>query len=409
MIKLNRLILLILLFFINTHSKAQVNKSYFNWTSHPNCIITLDSLIKNCSKYGLIATDYNRKILSPYLHINPLIQSVNTKTDSLIQLTALHFFSDLAYGNRIPLFGYKRLNYKFDFNGVNILLQHYANTNTLIKLVAKFNNASIEIITLLKEINKMGTPLTNKKRKILIQALNDYRWLNEVIKNNKLILVNIPSTHLTYYENGKSTLDMKVIVGKHLTPTVSLFSKLNQIVVNPYWNVPRSIMVREMLPHLKSDPGYIDRNHLQLLDLNYKTLNPYKINWENIDTVKFPYYIRQSTGCDNSLGVVKLDFDNPFGIYIHDTPEKSLFALQSRFYSHGCIRMEKPVAMAKLLLKNNMQALDSIDFENCYKNPSPINIQITEIVNVVIWYNLIDFDQQGNIRYYSDIYNKYNY
>ncbi|MFZ9221066.1 MAG: L,D-transpeptidase family protein, partial [Sediminibacterium sp.] len=111
-------------------------------------------------------------------------------------------------------------------------------------------------------------------------------------------------------------------------------------------------------------------------------------------------------GCDNSLGIIKLDFDNPYGIYLHDTPQKELFALNNRFFSHGCMRMEKPIEMAKYLLKNNRAALDSIDFENCYKNPKPINIQMTEKVNVIVWYHLIDFDDRSKIIYYRNIYNK---
>jgi hypothetical protein len=118
-----------------------------------------------------------------------------------------------------------------------------------------------------------------------------------------------------------------------------------------------------MLPAIQNDIAYLDRNHLEVRDLNYKKLNPFKINWYDIDTVHFPFYIRQSTGCDNSLGIIKLDFDNPYGIYLHDTPQKELFALNNRFFSHGCMRMEKPIEMAKYLLKNNKAALDSIDFE----------------------------------------------
>ena len=407
MMKLIRLTFITFLFLTSICSNAQFNKTYFNWTSHPNLIIELDSLLLNSSKYGLKIADYNRNYLIQFIGKKEEIRAKNVNTDSLIHSVALHFFLDLAYGNSPPSFAYPGLSYKFDYDVVNALLQASANKNSLKRLVTQFNNESSEIIALLKELNNKAVTLTSKRIKIISKAINDYRWLNSVRKNSKLILVNIPSTNLQYYDKGIAQLNMKVIVGKYITPTVTLSSKLNQIIINPYWNVPRSIMVREMLPYLKNDPGYIDRNHLELRGLNYKTVNPYNVDWRNVDTVNFPYYIRQSTGCDNSLGVIKLDFDNPFGIYIHDTPEKSLFSLKNRFFSHGCIRMEKPIELAKFLLNNNKLALDTINLDNCYKNPTPINIQIQEKINVVVWYHLIEVDQQGNIRYYNDIYNKF--
>lgn len=407
MIKLSRLPLIFIFIFISNCLNAQYNKNYFNWTSSPFLINELDSLLIQSSKYGLKIADYNRKYLSQYKDRKEQTQSKDVNTDSLIHAVALHFFSDLAYGNSPPNFAYPGLSYKFDYDAVNTFLQAAANKNALKKLVAQYNNESTEVSALLKELN--NTTITKKKIAIITKAINDYRWLNNVRKNNKLILVNIPSTQLQYFDKGILQMNMKVIVGKYITPTTTLTSKLNKIIINPYWNVPRSIMVREMLPFLKNDPGYIERNHLELRGLNYKVVNPYEVDWKNVDTVKFPFYIRQSTGCDNSLGIIKLDFDNPFGIYIHDTPEKSLFLLNNRFFSHGCIRMEKPIALAKYLLNNYKLALDTINLDNCYKNPSPINIQMQENVNVVIWYHLIDINEQGIIRYYNDIYNKYKY
>ena len=85
---------------------------------------------------------------------------------------------------------------------------------------------------------------------------------------------------------------MNLIVGKPATPSGTLTSVVQQVVINPYWNVPRSIMVREMLPSIKNDIAYLDRNHLEVRDLNYKKMNPLKVNWYDIDTVHFPLYIR---------------------------------------------------------------------------------------------------------------------
>ena len=386
------LVFILLGLMLFTIAKAQNTPTPFEWSKYPQALHTLDSLIHQSKQYGLRENDY----------------VFNKTNDASIHKTAVHFFTDLAYGNGLPSIGYYGVQFKFNKDTVEKAVTKAVIDHSLPTLVNWYNSRSSEVAILIKELKKLqdSTPRPNRSIQIVTKAMNDYRWLHAVQKNNKIILVNLPSTKLRVWENGKQVLHMNMIVGKQATPSGTLTAVVNQLVINPYWNVPRNIMVREMLPAIQNDIAYLDRNHLEVRDLNYKKLNPFKINWYGIDTVHFPFYIRQSTGCDNSLGIIKLDFDNPYGIYLHDTPQKELFALNNRFFSHGCMRMEKPIEMAKYLLKNNKAALDSIDFENCYKNPKPINIQMTEKVNVIVWYHLIDFDDRSRIIYYRNIYNK---
>jgi hypothetical protein len=375
-----------------SESVAQVKANNLEWTKHSQSIQTLDSLIRQSKQYGLRPNDY----------------IFNKLNDASIHKAAIHFFTDLAYGNALPAIGYYGVQFKLNKDTVEHALIQSVFNNSMPSLVNWYNTRSSEVVLLIKELKKLqdSTRRPNRSIQIVSKAINDYRWLHAIQQNNKIILVNLPSTKLRVWENGKQVLHMNLIVGKPATPSGTLTSVVNQVVINPYWNVPRSIMVREMLPSIQNDIAYLDRNHLEVRDLNYKKLNPKSINWYDVDTVNFPFFIRQSTGCDNSLGIIKLDFDNPYGIYLHDTPQKELFTLNNRYFSHGCMRMEKPIEMAKYLLKNNSSALDSIDFENCYKNPKPINIQMNEIVNVIVWYHLIDFDDRSKIIYYRNIYNK---
>jgi hypothetical protein len=387
-----KLIFIVCSFLLYIASSAQNTSTSFEWSRYPRALQTIDSLIHQSKQYGLRVNDY----------------VFNKTNDASIHKAVVHFFTDLAYGNALPAIGYYGVQFKLNKDTVEQLVIKAVSDNALPSLVTWYNTRSSEVVILLKELKKLqdSTPRPNRSIQIVTKAINDYRWLYAIQKNNKIILVNLPSTKLRVWENGKQVLHMNLIVGKAATPSGTLTSVVQQVVINPYWNVPRSIMVREMLPSIKNDIAYLDRNHLEVRDLNYKKMNPFKVNWYDIDTVHFPFYIRQSTGCDNSLGIIKLDFDNPYGIYLHDTPQKELFALNNRFFSHGCMRMEKPIEMAKYLLKNNKAALDSIDFENCYKNPKPINIQMTEKVNVIVWYHLIDFDDRSKIIYYRNIYNK---
>jgi len=386
------LVFLLFIFLLTTSTRAQTKQTPLEWSKYSEAIKIMDSLIRQSKQYGLRASDY----------------MFTKSSDESLHKAALHFFADLAYGNGLPAISYYGIQFKLNRDSVEQVLIQSVLNNSLTVLVDWYNTRSSEVVLLMKELQKLNdsTPRPNRSIQIVTKAINDYRWLSAVQKNNKIILVNLPSTRLRVWENGKQVLLMNLIVGKPATPSGTFTSVLNQVVINPYWNVPRSIMVREMLPSIQKDLGYLDRNHLELRDLNYKKLNPKSINWYDIDTVNFPFFIRQSTGCDNSLGIIKLDFDNPYGIYLHDTPQKELFTLNNRFFSHGCMRMEKPIEMAKYLLKNNIAALDSIDFENCYKNPKPINIQMTEKVNVIVWYHLIDFDDRSKIIYYRNIYNK---
>jgi murein L,D-transpeptidase YcbB/YkuD len=172
--------------------------------------------------------------------------------------------------------------------------------------------------------------------------------------------------------NNEVVLEMRLVVGKPSTPTFSLASIVNEVIIYPYWHVPVSIATKELLPAIKRDPSFLEANNYQVLNKAGKIINPYSINWNALSRNYFPYTIRQGTGCDNSLGLLKLNFYNPFGAYLHDTPNKDLFKQNRRFFSHGCMRMEKPIELGHLVLINNNIAIDTLTEKGCLKNQSPI-------------------------------------
>jgi len=394
-------------------ANAQNLGAAYAWTKYPNKIQELDQLIQQSNQYALEPSDYNRHYLKSFLEAGLYLKNAtdSATADSIIHKTALHFFGELAYGNHPPQLQYEGVNFKMDKASVDAKVKQYASTKSLSALVVFYNTQSPELISILKKLYQLQDSLPQSKNKVIIlkRAANEYRWLREISKNQKIILVNIPSTQLHVYDGTKNPINMKVIVGKTKTPTNTLSSTLAQVIINPYWTVPKSIATKEMLPILKKDRSYIDRTHLQVLNENYRVVSPNNINWQNYDVDNFPFTIRQSTGCDNSLGVLKLDFDSPFGIYLHDTPEKALFENSSRFYSHGCMRMERPIEMGKWVLQNNRAALDTIDLSKCYKNPTPINIPVSQKIHVIVWYSLLDFDNNGRLHFFKDIYHKFSY
>lgn len=259
--------------------------------------------------------------------------------------------------------------------------------------------------TILHELN---VPL-NARLKQLKLATNYYRWLACIIKEQPVIVVNIPAAYLKVYQDNKTLLEMRMVVGKPSTPTPTLLSKVNEVILYPYWHVPFSIATKELLPSIKKDPGYIDANNYQVLNKSGKILDPYSINWQNINATNFPYIIRQSTGCDNALGLLKLNFYSPFGVYLHDTPNKNAFTLTKRFFSHGCMRMEKPMDMRHFILKNNSIAIDTLEQKGCIRNQSPVTVPVAYQIPVIVWYNPVGIDATGRILFYEDVYKKFNW
>lgn len=239
---------------------------------------------------------------------------------------------------------------------------------------------------------------------VLQKALNDVRWLHR-FQTNSIAVINLPSAWLYVYEQEHLKYASRLVVGKKSTPTPTLSSAINEVILYPYWTVPHSIATKELLPHIKRNIGYLSANNFQVLNKQGKVVDPTTINWQGLSVANFPYTIRQSTGCDNSLGIVKFNFDNPFSVYLHDTPAKGLFALQKRYFSHGCMRVEKPLALAELLLQKEKPTVKRLT-DQCLRDQRPTIFKLDTPLPVVVLYNTVWYDTQGHVIFYDDIYNK---
>jgi len=405
-------IIVSILLLANIKSIAQVdnNPKPLLFIGHPSRITSLDSLIKNATSLALNSNDYQY-----HLKQNSAMDSLGVTAlynqfinDSIITSVANHFFNDLAYGNRIPALDYNGVKFKFNVNEVPLMVQKYVELESINELVKyylkKYKEVSI-ILDTLKYYQSNNTTQFNKI-KILQKAANDFRWLNAIKKSNKFILVNIPSAQLKAYDSNKLIMAMRVIVGKSTTPTNTLSSTINRLILNPYWMVPKSIIKNEMFDKYKADKDYFFKNGFTLINEKYKTVDPCNIDISKYSKDYFPFIVRQGTGLDNSLGLLKIEFDSPSSIYLHDTPQKDLFKNAKRFYSHGCIRMERPIEIGNWLLQNNRIAIDTFDFKQPSKYTTPRPILVTISTQVIVWYSLIDFDNKGALKFYQNVYNK---
>ncbi len=249
----------------------------------------------------------------------------------------------------------------------------------------------------LKVDGKIGTYTAialneSTKHKLLRTALTleKWRWKNKY--PSKFVRINLPEYLLRFYSEDTLRSTNRIIIGKTETSSPELTSKIRQLVVFPYWTVPQSIANKEILEKAKVDPDYFERNHFKLFK-NDLEINPASVNWAKYST--FPYKLRQEFGPTNSLGILKFEFHNRFGVYIHDTPNRELFKKDVRSFSHGCMRCENPIELAKLFLekdsirhkrnKYNSISLDSLFLlENNYYislvDPIPLFVEYKTVV-----------------------------
>lgn len=236
--------------------------------------------------------------------------------------------------------------------------------------------------------------------------INTLRWLEQLKQSRAVLVLNLAAAHFFLYENGKILLESKVIAGKTSTPSPTLTSTITEVILYPYWMVPSKIATKEMLPRIRRNVGYLEEGNYQVLNRSGHVLNPYSINWRALSRRYFPYIIRQSTGCDNSLGIVKFNFYNPFTVYLHDTPTKTLFSSDRRYYSHGCMRIEKPIELARYLLGFNRVAIDTLTAKGCLEHQAPLPVPVQNRLPLVVLYSTVWYTADGDLRFYEDMYGR---
>jgi murein L,D-transpeptidase YcbB/YkuD len=189
------------------------------------------------------------------------------------------------------------------------------------------------------------------QQKIYSANVNMNRWRHLSSQTQtRYLLVNIPAYMLYLVDNDSIVMQSKIIVGKPESPTPELFGTVDRITINPYWYVPRKIAVEEYLPLLQTDPAFLSTNNFDVLDRKGNLLAPDSIDWKVLTPHTFRVVLRQQTGRENSLGLFKFVFDNPFAVYLHDTNAKKLFKKTMRSFSHGCVRVERAEELAHYLV-----------------------------------------------------------
>lgn len=245
------------------------------------------------------------------------------------------------------------------------------------------------------------------ERKASILRLNMERW-RWVPRNlgRRHVMVNIPGFSLVVMEEGRAIMTMKVIAGRSFSPTPAFSDRITYLEFNPTWNIPEGILLKEIVPALRLDRSYLAKNHMKAYRSHAddaEEIDPKEIDWDRLEPGKIPFVLRQLPGPHNPLGHVKFMLPNEHDVYLHDTQAAHLFAEEARDFSHGCIRVEKPILLAEYLLAD-LPDWSRERIEKVIGSGEQTRVSLPEPVPVHIFYWTAIAEEDGSIRFHEDVY-----
>ncbi|MEO6233259.1 MAG: L,D-transpeptidase family protein [Ferruginibacter sp.] len=280
--------------------------------------------------------------------------------------------------------------------------------NTAIKKYQQQKNIKIDgkiSTSLVKLMNNNDVELFKR----IALTLDRYKQM-PVTMPDRYIWVNLPSYYMQVFDHDSVALESKIICGKPDTRTPLLYSVISDMILYPTWTVPNSIIKKQYLPKLKSNPYYLSRIGLHLVDSKGETVDPGTVTWAKY-TTGIPYKVMQGSGDDNALGIMKFNFSNPYSVYLHDTNQRYLFKNGSRALSHGCVRVQQWDKLAFYIARNdsmNLKAGDSLRYntdsiKNWLALKEKRRIGVKNGIPLFIAYFSCEA-RNGKVHFFEDIY-----
>jgi murein L,D-transpeptidase YcbB/YkuD len=220
---------------------------------------------------------------------------------------------------------------------------------------------------------------------------------------NRYVVVNIPAAQIEAVEGERVVLRHTAVVGKIDRQTPILNSKINEVIVNPYWNAPESIVRKDIIPLMRKDPQYLTKNKIRILGPGGVEVDPMTIDWSTEEAAKL--HFRQDPGAINAMASVKINFPNPHAVYMHDTPQQSLFTQLERFHSSGCVRVQNVRDLVTWLLRGTA-GWDRQRFEQTIKSRESTPVALGDPVPVYFTYISAWATGEGAVHFRDDIYRR---
>ena len=369
------------------------------------------ALLSNATSQGLNASDYSVAILQQKL---PFVQLLKPEAaadlalfDTALTISLTRFLHDVHYGRVNPrsLNFYLKLRTKKTIDLPQLIKSAIAE-GTILQLTSKVEPTLAQYQKLRSALATYREPVVtneveekpHKKSKSkksvnyseritkIELAMERLRWLPE-ISAEQSIIVNIPAFQLWGIGANGEELNLNVVVGKsEKTQTPIIMADMKFVEFMPYWNVPPSILKKEILPKLANNPGYLSGQNMEVVSLKGGGMR-----------------VRQRPGGKNALGRIKFIFPNKEGVYLHDTPSKALFSRPRRDFSHGCVRVQNPSALANFVLKNQ-EGWTSEKITASLSSNTHHQISLSSTIPVLFFYSTAFYEQGDKLVFYNDIY-----
>ncbi len=250
-------------------------------------------------------------------------------------------------------------------------------------------------------LTALNVPVEERIDQVILN-MERWRWVPKSL-GVRYAMVNIPDYRLHVIDSGREVLTMPVIVGKELKQTPVFSDRMKYVVLSPYWNLPTSIVVEEIKPAMLRNPNGLEAKHMEVLNSKNQPVPASSVNWAGVTADNWKHRIRQLPGDDNPLGPMKFIFPNDNDVYFHGTPFTALFGATQRGFSHGCVRLEDPMKLARYVLRHQPEWTDE-KIEQTIKGGKETWIILKEELPVYLVYFTAWADADGTLHFRDDIY-----
>jgi murein L,D-transpeptidase YcbB/YkuD len=382
---------------------ASRNFSLF-WADSTGGILALDSMlyfVRNAELHGLVPTDYHALELETLLKDSTELH----RTDLLLTDAYLTLRYHIRHG-RLDSKTFQRIDISSTIDEGAVRSLELIPNNPIGKGLSGVQPLAKQYHVLKRELERMSKvtikdSMTLQRSQALMLNMERWRWEKTI--PGRYVSVNIPAFLLRVLESDSVWLESKVIVGKRKTPTPVMESVITSFIIYPYWHVPYSISTKEILPALQKDSSYLKKHNFEVLNRQGQLLDPATISWKLYDENVFPFVLRQREGFENSMGIIKFNFANNYGVYLHDTNSRKMYSRKNRDLSHGCVRVHRAVDLAHYLVREDDIYVSPEDLDQYLSLQQRLKIELRKPIPLRLQYFTCEVDEAG-LHFYEDIY-----